>query len=155
MSRGSKKTAVWYNGRRYVWDDLRAEFVRWIRNRFGRPVCKSYRDDLVGLTSNEAAQFVGNAVERRNRNLVTRSEPRLEKSMKFSSRDRIPREEQTIGNGRNNESSLLTTLRDSLDYAALPRGFKVYIERGDLINYARKNSKLKIQNRFMKLRQLK
>lgn len=70
MSRGSKKTAVWYNGRKYVWDDLRAEFVRWIRNRFGRPVCKSYRDDLARMTSNEAAQFVGNAVERRKNGVL-------------------------------------------------------------------------------------
>ena len=144
MSRGSKKTAVWYNGRRYVWDDLRAEFVRWIRNRFGRPVCKSYRDDLARLTSNKAAQFVGNAVEAREP--VAKREPHLEKAMKFSSCDIVSREEQT--NDENNESSLLTTLRDSLDYATLPRGFKVYIERDDLIKYAKKELEVEHPENF-------
>ena len=77
-----QKTAVWYNGRRYVWDDLRAEFVRWFRNRFGRRVCKSYRDDLARMTSNEAAQFVGNAVEdRENETVHFVSVPRKDRSV--------------------------------------------------------------------------
>ena len=146
MVRKTKNPSVWHNGMVFKWDPKVGDYVKWSSVGPNQRFCITYNEAVSRDKTAKAAAQIARLTPAQAAELVKReTRVRLARSLKLNfswfggSADDLP-----FDSFFDETPRILTSLADALDVRTLPKGFKAYVKRKDLVWYAK--TVLKVKN---------